>query len=223
MSHFCSNIRCPNRITIGKETDDDVVNIICPKCERLLYVSEKKTIKYRKKRNWFVIFIIVLVLIFTVFLNQDIVFGYINRFNENKTIILKESNQNLKQKSINYKKNVTVIKDTNIENIKSLLKAEDQRDFNLIKTYYPRIITRYWNSNYISIDELKRLYLNSWKKTSYSKNEVKEIKKINDNTYILQTHFTFFYIKKGVEKEIDSKVKFVFDKNGKIDKVYGVE
>lgn len=228
MSNYCSHFNCPNRITIGKENDQDVVNIICPKCERLLYVSEMRKKKRSKNIKLLLTLIIVLFLSYTAYLYKNDLISFFNP-THNTEIDTKKDNVNTKKNSItNDKKDeevkkVVVVKDKQKETIKSLIIAEDKRDFKEIKKFFSDVIIRYWDNHYIDKNELNTQYLSSWKKTSYSKNEIEKILKVDSKTYILHTKFTYFYIKKGVEKTIYSKVKFIFDSNGTISEVYGVE
>lgn len=49
MSRVCFRLgRCPNRVTVGKENDLDVVTEVCSECRALLNVSESRTRKSKK-------------------------------------------------------------------------------------------------------------------------------------------------------------------------------
>lgn len=48
MGDFCTKINCVNRFVIGNKNDADVINYICPKCHRLYFYSNKKTIVYAR-------------------------------------------------------------------------------------------------------------------------------------------------------------------------------
>ena len=49
MSHFCLKPSCPNRTSIGKPEDEDVINGICWQCERVIYISDSRTTKVKKQ------------------------------------------------------------------------------------------------------------------------------------------------------------------------------
>ncbi len=49
MSYLCPKPSCTNRFTIGTEFDEDVINYVCPNCERLLPVSDNRTAEWVKR------------------------------------------------------------------------------------------------------------------------------------------------------------------------------
>ena len=49
LSLCCKFVRCPKRMAIGKEWDEDVIASVCPRCERLRYSSEKRRLGLKKK------------------------------------------------------------------------------------------------------------------------------------------------------------------------------
>lgn len=108
-----------------------------------------------------------------------------------------------------------------INKIRDFVNAERRRDFDEIKSYFSVNIKRYWNLHYPSEQELRNAYRYSWKITERSENYIVDIVKINDYTYELHTVF-MFTTRTGEQKSKRSKVKFVFDRYGKILETYGL-
>lgn len=69
---------------------------------------------------------------------------------------------------------------------------------------------------------MKDQYESSWKIYSSSKNNVKEIKKIDKNIYELLTEFEYFHNNKNKTMTVTSRVMYRFDNNGKIIEIYGI-
>ena len=109
--------------------------------------------------------------------------GYIKGVNNNDVSNSKKEEE----------KKVIIVKDRQKETIKSLLKAEDNRNFKEIEKYFSDDIDRYWSKHNIDKNELKTQYLNSWKKQSYSKNEIEKIVKEDEKTYVLHKVYIFLY------------------------------
>ncbi len=109
-------------------------------------------------------------------------------------------------------------------NIRNLLVAEESRNFETIYSHYSATnLTRYWNVNNPGKNELKEQYERSWSITSNAKNEVQSITRLNKNAYDLHTFFTYYHVKKATWYKVDSKVRIMFDDNGKIIEIYGLE
>jgi len=106
--------------------------------------------------------------------------------------------------------------------INDFLIAEENRNLNDILSYYSTNIKKYWNINYPSKMELAKQYENAWKYSKNAQNIVNNITKVNSNTYILDTNFRFYDIKKNEYRYINSKVKFIFDDNNKIIETNGI-
>lgn len=130
-------------------------------------------------------------------------------FRSNSKIPSKESKEIVK---INYS-----------DNIKNLLLAEEIRDFDKIYSFYSPNIKNYWSIKNPSYAVLKKQYEKSWKITSNTKNYIKKIEKINDSIYDLNTEFEYYHVKKKKTISINSKVRFIFDNNGKIVESYGIK
>ncbi len=108
------------------------------------------------------------------------------------------------------------------EKIRMFINTEDERDFDEVYTYYSTNLKRYWSMKNPTYSKLKIQYEGAWNSTSYSKNHIDKIVKIDDNTYDLYTRFEYFRIKKGVTKTTESQLRFVFDTNGKISELYKI-
>lgn len=106
--------------------------------------------------------------------------------------------------------------------ISGLLIAEDQRDFGRIQSYYANLVMRYWDWYDVDKTELNSLYEKSWATTAWSKNTIRDIIQVNENTYDLYNTFRFYWIREEREKTIKSRVRFVFNRQGKIVEVYGI-
>jgi|GEM_PF-1367110 len=105
--------------------------------------------------------------------------------------------------------------------IRDLISAEDERDFDLIYSFYSSNLRRYWDVNYPTKDELRERYYHSWKTLQSSRNEIVRIDLVDLQTYDL--HTTFKYVTKNDDyRSVNSIVRFVFDDNGKIVECYGL-
>jgi hypothetical protein len=54
MFKFCSN--SSHRQSIGKKDDKDVINLVCPKCDEIYYVSDKRKKEVKKRNNYIIFF-----------------------------------------------------------------------------------------------------------------------------------------------------------------------
>lgn len=101
--------------------------------------------------------------------------------------------------------------------INKLLSAEDNRNISDILYFYSPNIYQYWGQSNPTTTQIQNRYFASWSKTSYTKNDLKSIQKINDNTYIYTVDFTYYSIKDQMFKTVyGSRVKLVFDSYYKI-------
>lgn len=108
-------------------------------------------------------------------------------------------------------------------NIIELLNAEDGRQLDSIEFFFADKIDRYWDKKNIGYKELEKQYLDTWKVIKKSKNTVLDIKKIDEHTYLLNNKFEYFYKKKTKKKTVDSSVMVVFNDDGKIIEIYGID
>lgn len=105
--------------------------------------------------------------------------------------------------------------------INEFLIAEENRNFYQIQKFYSNNVKRYWNTINPSSLELKKQYENAWSNTKYAQNLVRNIFKVNEESYILHTKFRFYDLKKEKLRNIDSKVFFKFNNENKIVEIYG--
>jgi hypothetical protein len=106
--------------------------------------------------------------------------------------------------------------------INDFLIAEENRNMENILSFYSNETKRYWNINNPSKIEIENQYRNAWEYSNNAQNIVKSITKISNDTYILNTNFRFYDLKKQQYKSIMSKVRFVFDNNNKIIETSGI-
>ena len=159
--------------------------------------------------------------------------GYINKIGvkiykyigdkEKTYTYLPNITNNHKQSTHVEKENIINNKDDFSFKIRQLIIAEDKRDFDLIYSFYSPNMKKYWFMNNPSYNSLKTQYEKIWSITSDSKNKIKEIVKLGDNIYYLYNDFSYYHIKKGKYLKVSSTVRFVFDKNGKIIEVEGID
>lgn len=107
--------------------------------------------------------------------------------------------------------------------IKDFLKAEDERDFIRIDSYFSSNLKRYYNLNYPTYANLKSSYQRSWRSTSNSENTIYSIYSINSaGIYNVETLFKYFDLKKERIVKSMNTVRFDFDENGYIIRLYTV-
>ena len=107
--------------------------------------------------------------------------------------------------------------------IQSLLKAEDNRDFNSIISHYDVVeIKRYWEIYNPSYIDLEKEYTKSWGITSSSINKINNISRQSEYVYDVEIAFEYFHNKDNKWKTVVSNVRFVFGSRGKIIEVYGL-
>ena len=116
-----------------------------------------------------------------------------------------------------------IVVDPYERNIRELLRAEDVRDFGAIAGYYDlERLRRYWNLKKPSYSQLRKAYYRAWKRTKNSSNTVRWIRRENDSTYLLNTDFRYYDLRRHQWKTVNSTVRYVFAPNGKIVEVYGL-
>jgi hypothetical protein len=104
--------------------------------------------------------------------------------------------------------------------IRGFLKAEGDRDFNTIYSYFSPQIRRYYDIINPDFSGLKSIYEKLWGYSIYSRNDIKAIEEINDSTYNVQINYRYFDKKKLVELNEKSTIQFLFDSNGKIIEIF---
>lgn len=113
-------------------------------------------------------------------------------------------------------------KNSNEENLKKLLEAENKRDFDVIKTFYSGDLERYWNSRNLNFEKLNNQYKKAWKISSNSKNNILDINKIDDNILHVATEFSFTNAKTNKTITLINLDKYVFNTYGLITQVYNI-
>ncbi len=108
------------------------------------------------------------------------------------------------------------------QQIRNVVNAEDNRNFDLFWSYFSPNVRRYWDVRYPSYSKLKKMLELQWGKKSYSANFVQSIDYVSHNTYNLHTRFEYQMKKSGKQKSVYSTVRYVFDDDGKVLEVYGL-
>jgi hypothetical protein len=128
-------------------------------------------------------------------------------------------------KAINQDEIDFYLRNTNTQGLNKIINdfliAEENRDINEILSFYSQNVNRYWSVNFPSRIELTQQYKKAWNYTENAQNLVQSIERVNINTCILKTNFRFFDKKRNQFRNIESKVKFEFDKENKIIATYG--
>lgn len=104
--------------------------------------------------------------------------------------------------------------------IRNFLRAEDNRDFSAIYSFFSNNVRRYWDMTNPTEADLKTRYAKLWKKSIRSENDIIKIDKISFYTYDVSTHYAYTDINNN-EMEVDSRLRFIFDDDGKIIEIFG--
>ena len=140
------------------------------------------------------------------FLNQDMLLGYFN--NTAATDIATDKLDNYQIES-------------NI--IRKYVNAIDNRDVTKAISYWHDHPERYWALHYPSILDISAKIKDLWRISSYSKNSISDIIKVDKNTYHLSTNFTHTSRKTGITETIKAKVAYIFNSNHMIISSYGIK
>ena len=103
------------------------------------------------------------------------------------------------------------------------MRIEDSRDIEKVLEYYHFPIIKYWDRKNLTKNDLRKIYLKSWKNNEYSKNEVQEIKELGKSEYVVTTKYD--YQRNFKNKNINSilsDIKFIFNEKGKIISVINI-
>ncbi len=109
------------------------------------------------------------------------------------------------------------------EKIRRLLQAEDDRNFDKVASYFSSDLKRYWHVNEPNFREIGTIYRGAWNSTSYSYNNILEIKKSGLRTYDVRVRFVFYSKKDNKSETRESATRYVFNDNGLIEEVYGLD
>lgn len=125
---------------------------------------------------------------------------------------------------VELKKNVLAfnLENSNEENLRKLLEAENTRDYDVIKTFYSGDLKRYWDSHNINYEELKSQYMKAWEISSNSWNKIIRIEKIEKNILHVTTEFSFTNTRTNKTNTLISLNKYVFNSYGLITQVYNI-
>jgi curved DNA-binding protein CbpA len=108
------------------------------------------------------------------------------------------------------------------EKIRRLLKAEDDRDFDKVASYYSSDMKRYWHLDEPTFRLISETYLDSWSMTTYSQNTILNIEKSGFRTYDVRVRFAFYNKKDNQAETKESATRYVFNNKGLIEEVYGL-
>jgi hypothetical protein len=107
--------------------------------------------------------------------------------------------------------------------VRNLLQAEEARDMRGILSCFSPNIQQYWDAKNPTRAELERKYANTWRISSGNVNHDVTIVQVNDNTFDMYGRYEFYSHKDGLDKSINTHVRYVFDNNNKIIRTYGVK
>lgn len=107
--------------------------------------------------------------------------------------------------------------------IRGFVVAEDSRDFDRLYGYFSDNLIRYWNLSRPTYDDLFHRHRSIWSRIGQSRNIITEIRKITDRTFDLYTEYEYYEPRRQKTISKSSRVRYHFDRSGKIDEVYGVE
>jgi len=108
------------------------------------------------------------------------------------------------------------------EKIIRLLKAEDNRDFDKVASYYSSDLKRYWHITEPTFREIGNIYRDAWNTTSYSQNIILNIEKAGFRTYDVQVRFAFYSKNENQPEAKESASRYIFNDKGLIEEVYGL-
>lgn len=112
---------------------------------------------------------------------------------------------------------------SNEDNVRKLLEAENTRDFDVIITFYSGDLERYWESTDIKNKDLKSQYEKAWQESSYSRKNIQNIEKIAKNILHVTTEFTFTNTLTNHTITNINLNKYIFNNYGLITHVYNID
>lgn len=107
--------------------------------------------------------------------------------------------------------------------ITSFVEAEDRRDYGELSGYLAPDMRRYWDIYQPTPRQVEKRYGHIWAITEYSKNEIRDIDRVNDSTYVLRTRYEYKGIRRNRTTVLNSRVCFVFGPDLKIREIYGID
>jgi hypothetical protein len=109
------------------------------------------------------------------------------------------------------------------EKIRRFLKAENNRKFNKIASFYSADMKRYWYVEDPTFIQIKKIYEDAWGASSYSQNTLLNIEKSAYNTYDVKVRFTFHNNKANQPETRERFTRYIFNEKGLIEEVYGLK
>jgi hypothetical protein len=101
-------------------------------------------------------------------------------------------------------------------NLRKFIGYEDSRNLNQILNSYAFPVKKYWNHENLSKNELEKSYKKAWKIIQHSKNQIIELKKVDNFNFVLTTQFKYKLKNRNNESTVESKLKFKLNGDGKI-------
>ncbi|HRI26731.1 MAG TPA: retropepsin-like aspartic protease [Chitinophagales bacterium] len=144
-------------------------------------------------------------------------------YNANTLKILKSNTVSAPTTKPSINSTIPALTNSKTQAIYAFIKAENERDINKIITHFASSVNRYYNTMNPTHTDLRNLYEASWRRSAYATNEIINIYPIDDYSYDVQVSFTFYLNSEQKEKTVNSKVRFVFDRWGKIVETYSVK
>jgi len=108
------------------------------------------------------------------------------------------------------------------EKIINLSRAENQRDFYLVSSFYADQINLYWETENISNYDLREMYEGAWNTTVYSKINILFIDVLDEQNFNVEIEFSYVGKKSGDTISSVSTNRYVFNNEGLITEVYGI-
>jgi hypothetical protein len=107
--------------------------------------------------------------------------------------------------------------------IASFVEAEDRRDYGELSGYLATGMRRYWDIYQPTPRQIEKRYGHIWSITEYSKNEIRDIDRVNDSTYVLRTRYEYKGNRSKRTAVLNSRVCFVFGSDLKLRELYGLD
>lgn len=101
--------------------------------------------------------------------------------------------------------------------------AANERDFDRISNFYAPVIRRNWDVYNPTLSQIEVLTRHLWEVTSSSIQSIKQLRMENTYTVIADVSNVYVTRKKGIMKEKNYYIYFVFDQSNKIVETYGYE
>jgi curved DNA-binding protein CbpA len=107
--------------------------------------------------------------------------------------------------------------------IRGLLKAEDNRDYSKIASFYAADMKRYWHAEDPTFYQINKMYQDAWTSSSFSQNNILKIEPLGHNTYDVNVRFTFRDNETNKLEERESFTRYIFNEKGLIVEIYSLK